>query len=757
MHIAVLAGRHDILELLLEKGAYPDQDCNAAFKTTRDGVAEITLGGTPLHLAIFLDRQSCVNVLLRKKASIHLKWTEEVPRGCVDGMTALAAACKYGSLPIVQLIMMEGYQQDIDVQDPLGNTPLVYSFTQRNWDCFGWLVSMGADINAKMFGQDPLLVYACHSHQFQEAYQLIDLGADINVKKMCSHFGPLHLICERPWSGASGYSTEQDSAVWAAGVSLMDKLLENGANINARGTWCYSRNDDLGATPLGLAATANNILATRYLLSKGADLHGLQRRSGASVLMLACMNPYRLPNADMVKTLVDTGADVSHYSCNYGTALEKVCLRAKTSPDKLQVIKILLAHGASALVTERLSSPLTAALRVADAAACDLLLRSCSSSLKEVDIRAMFRALLRSPNADCLALLLNADQNSLIINDNSSVYRLLRALSNITKRKSFYRPGGADHSPELALHILNRGARCDYTDDQGDTALTLALKQKCSSELLRKLLELGADANQGPRRERSPLSIAVSLTAAEGQWECVKLLLDAGAKGIHKRFPGAGDSIFVHAIANTYGAPKIFDLLLEHEPLLEHPEAPLWNMIATAIRYGRYDVFQTIIQSHIGAEGWIVDYTDQFLLFMLDAFHEGPVDIVPTVERMDDWYSCLDYLLSLGADLNAEGTTLRGWQILFKALQTTLGHSDRPMCRPYYLRNLGLAICLRQKIHIPNDVSLHQVEAPNITFNHIPLCFHHPPSTTMLQFGERCWNEERRTQKFNTLVPACGC
>ena len=736
VHIAAAEGHAEILELLLEKGAAPDYVCSATFSAASGGTWKTTTGGSPLHLAIFFDYLLCVDVLLRSKASICLEWVGQVAEGCVNGMTALAAACRYGSLPIAQLIIEKRYQDDIDVYDPLGNTPLAYAFSFQNWQCFDWLLFMGADVNTRLNQRDTLLVHACLNQSFQEACRLVEFGADFNVKKECSQFEPLHIICERPWNDSLVYDAPHDGTLLAAGQILISKLLEKGADIEARGTWCYRRNDDMGATPLALAAAANNLVATSYLLSKGADLHGPHER-GASVLILVCINRHRLPNANMVQLLIDSGADVSQFTRNYGTALEKACLQEKDEPDKLKVIKILLAHGASPLIRERLASPLTAAFRIGDAGASKLMLSKYSSSLPEVDIRAMFRAFLRMPAVDCLALLLDADQDNWISSDNSSVYRLLRALGNLAKRRVTRYPGKAVPLPEFVSLLLNRGARCNYTDDVGDTALTLALRQKCSPSLLRRLLDHGADPNQGQRRDRTPLSIAVTLTAAGEQYECVKLLLDAGAKGIHKRFPGAGDSAFVLATANIYGSPKTVELLLEREPLKDNPKAPIRNMLETAFRFGRNGVLRAI-QSHTNVETWIKS-SDQYLHVMLDAFHEKPEDITPTVDRLDEWLSCIEYLLGLDADLGTTGSTsLRGWQVLHWALTRHINtYSDHMANNLPYLAKLGIATCLHQKIEMEPETSFHQFETPRMIFNTEKLSVRYPPSMTMLEIGKR--------------------
>ena len=744
LHIAALEGRDGLLQLLLEKGAYPYLMSHALFRSPLTDGERLVQGGEPLHLAILHDHALCVDLLLRGGASIYLQWIGRPPRGCLDGMTVLAAACRYGSFAVARLIVEKRYEEDINVQDHTGYTPVTYAFIYENWQCFDWLISLNADVNINPRTRESMLIRACREYRFKDALRLIDLGVDVTAQKTGDQYRPLHILCER-LRPAEEHTTSQGRSIIDIALCLIDTLLEKGTDIEARGIRLnHHRVGDIGRTPLGVAARENNIFAAKHLLSKGAELHALQER-GASVLMLACINEYRLPNASMVKMLINAGADVTQSSRNYGTALEKACLLDTDTPDKLEVIEILLDHGALPQIHERPVSPLTAAFRVGDAAACDLMLKRSSSSLTKVDLWAMFRAFLRTPNDDCLKLLLDADNEGWICSHESSVYQLLRALANMTTRKVLFKPKPYIPPPELAFHLLDRGAPCSYKDELGDTVLTLALRQRCSPELLRKLLELGADPNQGQCRERAPLSIAVLLQAIEGQYDCVKSLLDAGAKGIHQRFRGTGDSVFMVAIANPAGSVETLGLLLEREPLNIHPKAPISNMLGAAFRYGRNGVVRAIVESCKSEELQIKINANEHLHTLLDEFHSNAVDIVPTVHLLDEWFSCLRYLLDLGANINTRGKWMSGWQIISTArikeasIEALLPHER---VKVFFRR--GIAECFHQIIDLEPYVSFSEGGPPCMTIWSESLCYYYGPTTTISQIGERALEADRQ-------------
>lgn len=659
MHGAVLMGRREILELLLKAGA--DPNCPARHDA-------LTIPETPLHLAVRSDERSIAELLLRNGASVRLEW-DDAPQGLGHGLPALTAACLHGSLSVAKLLVEQGYQTDVNIVDYVGRTPLAWAFIHQHYPCFDWLLSVGADVNTDggPNSEKSMLMHACTTGRFKDACRLIDLGVDVNARAApldrYDMYEPLRHVLrvwDRSLSGPTGEIDEY-------GLLLMRRLIENGADPDIRkpDSFDFGRRGNVGMTPLGVAVHLNNAAAAELLLSKGARLDAPQG-NGASVLMLAYTKALRRQNLEMVKLLLKAGADVNYLSPNYGTALEQACRLPTAHPQKLDIIHTLLEYGAKPVIHGRSVSALSAALKVGDPAACELVASKSTSilSLTERQVETIFRAFLHEPSEGSLRVLTTLDQHNWIRGSHSTVYRILKVLQNMAKRGSEFRPKPAVPPPELVMELLDGGICCDYTDDSGHTALTLALEQNCTPALVRKLLEHGADPNQGPRRNRTPLALAVRRSFSQRQHKIVEFLVNAGAKGIHQRFPGCGDNVLMLAIRNPQVPPKTICLLLDNEPLAFYPNAFSNDMIHTAFEYEKYHVFRALITSDKGVRTRMTGDVNEYLHLLLGRLRQINNADHPevTVCAIDDALACLDFLLKSGADLGAQGPMVPGWE-----------------------------------------------------------------------------------------------
>ncbi|KAK7752140.1 hypothetical protein SLS62_005884 [Diatrype stigma] len=683
LHAAVLTGRREMLELLLKRAE--DPDCPARHDA-------VIVPETPLHVAICLNNRSIAELLLRNGASVRLEW-DDAPQGLGRGLPALTVACLYGSLSVAKLLVEQGYQTDVNIVDYAGRTPLACAFIYGQYPCFDWLLSVGADVNIDggPDSEESMLMHACKSGRFRDACRLIDLGVDVNARAApldrYDMFEPLRHILQAPDWSALGPPSETDEY----GLLLMRKLIENGVDPDIRkpDLLDLGRPGDMGMTPLGVAARMNNTAAAELLLSKGARLDAPQGND-ASILMISYTKALRRRNLEMVKLLLKAGADVHYLSPNYGTALEQACLLPATHPEKLAIIRTLLEYGAKPVIPGRLVSALSAAFMVGDPRACELIVAESAStlSLTELQVETIFRAFLKAPSEESLRIFTALDPQNWIHGTNSIVYRILEALRNMARRGSQFRPKPDVPPPELVMELLDGGTCCDYTDDTGHTALTLALEQKCTPALVRKLLEHGVDPNQGPRRDKTPLAMAIRRSSSQGQHEVVELLMNAGAKGVHQRFPGRGDNVLILAIRNLRAHPGMIDFLLGREPLTLYPDTLQNDMITAAFHSGKYHVIQILMEAGKDVRVRISRDPHKYLHVLLGGLRQISVRNQPgvTAWAMDEAFACLEFLLKLGADLSTRAPN-SGWVQIYSIMrgyETQVGQ--------------GMAICFSQKL-----------------------------------------------------------
>lgn len=675
--IAAYKGHDQILELLLARGGNPDWAPVCKF----DVVA-----GPPLYLAITQHHLSTTELLLRNGASVHLQWAYPIfwdkhgSQECLAGITALAVACKFGSLPIAQLLLRQGYQTDIDVQDSRGRAAITYAFVHENWWCFDWLLFVGADINGGSAAES-LLLYACKIGNFKDACRLVDLGADPNVRDLrqtndpaCIWYPPLHIVCCRPWSNMSNKMK--------FGLPLMRRLIEKGADLDAHEYPHWRADSKEAATPLGLAVLQNNVSAAEYLISKGARLN-VPLKGHASILLAAC-DEVKL-NLECISLLLKAGANLQELtSHDLAWFLRDVCSKPPDTPQKIEFIEALLDHCPKLEIDEQLGSAILGVFRVGDSAAAELLSWRWNPSIR-LSIGDCFKALLRIPNVESLTTLMRLDQRNELCMDSSSVYQILEALETFSQQE----PEPAVPRPEIVEPLIEKGARCDYTDESGRTALTYALAQKCTPDLVRKLLRQGADPNKGRSLDQTPLALAFRQTEEGSLFECLKVLLDAGARGIHQTFSGDGDSVFLYAIRRLPGSPQIIDLLLYHEPLQPDRLIYVNKVVDTAFQFGKRHVIKALLRHPWGNElrASIRKNANRYLHILLNylstvdgSFKEAKVaDVL-------DVFACMTLLLGHGAGFWSQDMVGDGWD----KLGVIAGRRDDPSAR-------GLAYCFCQQ------------------------------------------------------------
>ena len=329
-------------------------DVNEVRRLLRAG-ADVSIannyGATPMGLAAEVGNADMIAVLLEAGA--------DADSPDPDGMTALQMVARTGNVKAAQLLLDAG--ATIDAREKWGGqTALMWASARRHPTMMQFLISKGADVNARSTVRDyqrhvtaegrpkslesgglkPLL-YAARENCHACVEVLLKSGADINLPDP---------------DGVSPLLVAIMNANW----DLADRLIEAGADVNQ---W-----DIFGETPLFNAVnshtrrdggrnsidpinkkTGTEIVKT--LLARGANpnmqlffrpanLNGNTNTRGSTPLIRAANNG----DVEMVKLLLEHGADATINMADRQTPIHAVI--AGRSPEAQAVELIKLLHGA---------------------------------------------------------------------------------------------------------------------------------------------------------------------------------------------------------------------------------------------------------------------------------------------------------------------------------------------------------------------------------------------------------------------------
>lgn len=165
------------------------------------------------------------------------------------GETALFIAVSKGSINIVSELIRNG--ANVNATDIVGQTPLLMGISEGKVDIVSELIRSGADVNAiDIAGQTPLLE-AVSKRQIKIALELIKKGAGVNAIDCGA--SPLGLAVDPLNSSSDGSS------------SLVEALLRKGAEVNIE-LGC-------GSTPLLQAVQGSNLKIVQMLIENGANIN----------------------------------------------------------------------------------------------------------------------------------------------------------------------------------------------------------------------------------------------------------------------------------------------------------------------------------------------------------------------------------------------------------------------------------------------------------------------------------------------------
>jgi ankyrin repeat protein len=343
LSLACTNGSGAMVELLLKAGADPN--------------APLPGGETPLMTASRTGALTAVKALLAQGARVDGK--DEA-----RGQTALMWAAAEGHAAVVRELIDGG--ADIHARVPSGLTPLLFAVREGRSEAVRVLLKAGADANEIIptdggrrrayggrlppAGTSALLLAVTNAH-FELASELLDAGANPNSD--LTGYTVLHAISvvRKPGVGDNDPAPPGSGAMTS--LALVKKLVEKGANVNARMTRRANLNNtranEMGATPFFLAALTADADLMRTLAALGADPQ-LTNVEKSTPLMEAAGLATRSPGEDAgtesevleaVQVALDLGADVNAVDVNGETVMHGAAY--KNLP---KVVKLLAAKGA---------------------------------------------------------------------------------------------------------------------------------------------------------------------------------------------------------------------------------------------------------------------------------------------------------------------------------------------------------------------------------------------------------------------------
>ncbi|XP_040828533.1 ankyrin repeat and KH domain-containing protein 1 isoform X1 [Ochotona curzoniae] len=414
---------------------------------------------------------------------------------------SLAEACSDGDVNAVRKLLDEG--RSVNEHTEEGESLLCLACSAGYYELAQVLLAMHANVEDRGNKGDITPLMAASSGGYLDIVKLLLLhDADVNSQSATGNTA-LTYAC------AGGF------------VDIVKVLLNEGANIEDH--------NENGHTPLMEAASAGHVEVARVLLDHGAGINTHSNEFKESALTLACYKGH----LDMVRFLLEAGADQEHKTDEMHTALMEACMDGH-----VEVARLLLDSGAQVnMPADSFESPLT--------------LAACGG------------------HVELAALLIERGANLEEVND-----------EGYTPLMEAAREG---HEEMVAL-LLAQGANINaQTEETQETALTLAC---CGgfSEVADFLIKAGADIELG-------CSTPLMEASQEGHLELVKYLLTAGAN-VHAT-TATGDTALTYACEN--GHTDVADVLLQAGADLEHESEGGRTPLMKAARAGHLCTVQFLI------------------------------------------------------------------------------------------------------------------------------------------------------------------
>lgn len=641
-------------------------------------------------------------------ASAKLLLEDDAESGMEDGIwRCLRAAASAGHESIVALLLDHSGSDAQKLAENEGGLPLIklnealYLAAARGHDSVvSTLLDYGANINAIAGKEGTALQVAALEGRYGTVKLLLDRGASHGIRS--KRYGtPLAAAAEKghertvavlmthgadPNGRGGWYSLPLVSAIVGKNAGVMTCLVKNGANVNARGgrLGCplmaaaslamddvvkelvnqgahVNDEDDRSSDALYSAALAGHSGTTKTLLDLGADVNALGGKY-QNALGAASWEGH----ADVVRILLDAGADVDFCDADKGNALQLAAARGH-----LNITQMLVKAGMDPLAnTSNKGASLCSA--------------ATSGHLAVVEYLWGLDLDVESQGEDTRTLIAAAFGN------HEEIVRFVAG--RMPDTLDWYIPSEYEgrKTPE-ACTALEAAASKGYLGvvnillDAGDksfnntydewygTALIASIDTDHRSiDVVRRLLDAGADPNQAAESGSPCFGLPLARAAFRNDKQVVELLLERGAE-LNKTFDNSATAIqmsAMHADAEVLelligrgadinlvpSAQDLYDTISDKDGLKDGPVSAL----QTAIWHGHEHLAQKLLD--LGAETSVTVEDPVFQSALQVAAYRGHLSI-------------MKMLLKKGVDVNEKGGYLG------TALQAAASQDHEPAIR----------------------------------------------------------------------------
>ncbi|MDR1230853.1 MAG: ankyrin repeat domain-containing protein [Spirochaetaceae bacterium] len=529
MHIAVSEEVHvEAIAVLLEAHANPnlrDENGNTplqvfvfsnrsplVIETLLKGGSNVTSqnneGKTALFIAVEEKRITLISVLLNYDSDIFSVTS--------TGMTPFGRALADNGPALPELIT----ERTVRSTDAEGNTPLLVAMRDNaSADVIRMILGNGAVVNAQNKEGDSVLHLAVRANQADIGTLLLDNGADIflsNARAETPLFLTFYIRAGslRPAReirmfmlnpavmsarDSLGNTVLHHATMWKID-SVIPAIVERGANTEAVNT--------SGETSLFIAVKADAASTVRALLGAGASLTGRD-----SLGNTALHTAVRSNATQAMEALLDANINIDAYNLYGQTPLHDA---VRLGAYDAQVI--LVRRGANIEVRDNEgNTPLLLAVRMGTYRSAEHLLTSGGdiNTRNNAGDTALHMA-VRDERSDLAMLLLqNGAQIYSLNGDGESPFSI--ALS-------FHDDRNQAGTSRMVSTLLTTD-RVRISDDEGRSALHIAVMRSMSVPKLEIIVNQGGRVNSVEREGRTPLRMAVEMN----NWEAARYLVGAGS------------------------------------------------------------------------------------------------------------------------------------------------------------------------------------------------------------------------------------